>query len=365
MKIAIIYSNRLLATQLGVLLQDYKPILISQDDDKSIDGVTLQIIINDKKLIITNKNANFSHYYDIPFEEGRILQDVREQKILCDEIDELDIKNKLLQSQIQHLLLIDSHTKLAQKNAMEIQKNLMPNSNFKYKNLSVYASVLPAEMLAGDFYYYEMLNDNKFLFLIGDVSNKNIDAAMYMTKLITSIKSLTIRFRSHNTCLENLINEVNEVAKQDNNSNQFCTMFAGIISLKENKLSYINAGHEPPYILISKGKNIKLESIKSEIIYAPLGIYQDAYKPTIIDLPKNDYKLYLYTDGITDAASANVGYKNLKRYNAENLEKVLLRCKNNISAEQMCKLIEKDILSFKHGAMQNDDITQICIDKRG
>ena len=178
MKIAIIYSNQLIATQLGVLLKEFKPILLSSDDDKKIKDITLEIIITDKKVIITNRLANFSHYYDIPFAEGRILQDVREQQILCDEIDDLRTSNKILQVEVNQKRQIEEHTFNALKNAVLVQKGLMPNSSYNNDNISLYANVIPAEMLAGDFYFYQPITDNKIFFVIGDVSDKNIDAVV-------------------------------------------------------------------------------------------------------------------------------------------------------------------------------------------
>lgn len=365
MKIAIIYSNQLIATQLGVLLKEFKPILLSSEDDKRIKDITLEIIITDKKVIITNRLANFSHYYDIPFAEGRILQDVREQQILCDEIDDLRTSNKILQVEVNQKRQIEEHTFNSLKNAVLVQKGLMPNSSYNNDNISLYANVIPAEMLAGDFYFYQPITDNKIFFVIGDVSDKNIDASIYMTRMITSIKSLIQKNKNYDDYIEILANELNEIGKQDNKEKfQYCTMFLGEININKNELTYINAGHDEPYILTenSQGKITPKMILKDDFDenYGPIGAFLGTYKSRIISLPRK-YKLYLYTDGVTEAANANGHTLDLDRYGEKRLEKMISKCRFTISSENICKAIEKDILSFKQGAIQNDDITQICI----
>ena len=367
MKIAIVYTDQLIATQLGVLLKEFNPIILSKDDNKRIKDVTLKIEIIDNQVIITNQLANFSHYYDIPFAEGRILQDVREQQILCDEIFDLKTSNKILQVEVEQKKKIEEHTLLALNNAVVVQKGLMPKSNYDDNKISLYANVLPAEMLAGDFYYYYPINKDKIFFVIGDVSDKNIDASIYMTRMITSLKSLIQKIDDINDYIDNLANELNDIGKQDNNMKlQYCTMFIAELDTKKNELTYINAGHDEPYILTEDkdGKIIPKMIFKDDLDenYGPVGAFYGKYKSRTMLLP-DKYKLYLYTDGVTEAANANGHVVNLDRYGEERLEKVIRKCRFTISSENICKNIEKDILSFKQGAIQNDDITQICISR--
>lgn len=103
--------------------------------------------------------------------------------------------NKILQVEVNQKRQIEEHTFNSLKNAVLVQKGLMPNSSYNNDNISLYANVIPAEMLAGDFYFYQPITDNKIFFVIGDVSDKNIDASIYMTRMITSIKSLIQKIR--------------------------------------------------------------------------------------------------------------------------------------------------------------------------
>ena len=281
MKIAIIYNNQLLAEQIAVLLNEYHPILLSKEDADVYKTVstTLYIIVDETQVIIENRIADFSHTYLIPFDEEDLLADVHDQKILCDMITNLSTQYEILSSQVSQKTLLEQHTQDALSNAKSIQKNLMPISLYQDAVFDIYASVEPAEVLAGDFYYYQKLSEHILFFAIGDVSNKNIDAAMYMTKLITGLKSLMDEYESEEGFVSRISNELNVIAKQDNENFQYCTMFLGLINQETKRMYYINAGHEAPYLITpNKNRKTHIKKLEDGEYYVPLGVYEKEYE---------------------------------------------------------------------------------------
>src|SRR5690606_1346513 len=116
------------------------------------------------------------------------------------------------------------------------------------------ASYFPHQTVGGDYYDYVRLPEDKFLVCIADVSGKGIPAALLMSNFQASLQALV----RQTTDLDYIIRELNFLVKQNSGGERFITFFAAIYDLKKRRLTYINAGHNPP-LLISGGKILLLE----------------------------------------------------------------------------------------------------------
>jgi sigma-B regulation protein RsbU (phosphoserine phosphatase) len=107
--------------------------------------------------------------------------------------------------------------------------------------------MLAARELGGDFYDIIEIDRNRIGIIIADVSGKGVSAALFMAVSCTIMKSTALRGGGPGEVLE----QVNNVLAQENESSMFVTLFYGIIDIRNNGLSYANAGHNPPYLMHS------------------------------------------------------------------------------------------------------------------
>jgi len=131
----------------------------------------------------------------------------------------------------------------------------------------------------------------------------------------------------------------------------FVTFFLGIINTDTGVVKYSNAGHNPP-VLIRAGGIVEFLPITKDI---PIGLFDDfKYQERELTLSAKD-KLFLYTDGITEAEN-----KNEELYS----ENRLMKCINIYLREHpmgIIKQVAMDVAVHVDGHQQSDDLTMLCI----
>jgi serine phosphatase RsbU (regulator of sigma subunit)/HD-like signal output (HDOD) protein len=175
--------------------------------------------------------------------------------------------------------------------AREIQQSLQ--SDISYRE-HVAAINIPAKTLSGDFFdYYEHHNDI-ITFCLGDVSGKGTHAALVMAKTISLFRCLS-KVEDDLPLIARLIND--EICETSIRG-MFVTFCAGRLDLTQNKLEILNAGHIPPLLLSEHSiKQIEAEG-------PPLGVVE-GYPYQTETVSFDHHRLYLYTDGITEARKEN------------------------------------------------------------
>lgn len=215
--------------------------------------------------------------------------------------------------------------------------------------MDIYARMDAAKEVGGDFYDFYHVGPDRFAFLIADVSGKGVGAAMFMMKAKTTIKGCMVS-KAH---VEDALNEANQRLAEGNAANVFVTCFIGVIDLKEGTLTYVNAGHNPPFI---RRKDGSLEQLKV-VSGPPLGVIPSArYRVQTAALKPGDL-IYLYTDGVTEAI------------NAENEQFGVKRLADFVSSEPrpeaLCRRTKEVVDAFAGEREQFDDITALALSYRG
>lgn len=255
---------------------------------------------------------------------------------------------KVLHSIKEHeqLVVIQQDLKIAS----EIQQSILPKVFPAFpdkKEFDLYASMLAAQDVGGDFYDYFLVDNDHLAFVIGDVSGKGIPAAIFMAVSRTFIRVMGQRGISALECM----NYVNNLLCNDNNSCMFVTVFYGILNIKTGELEFVNAGHNPPYILDKQGTVKELQITRNSV----LGCFDNyQYKPDKAQLNHGDI-FYLYTDGVTEAFNANE-----EAFGTDKLEQDLSQLTNS-TPEQVIKTISQNVKQFSTGVKQSDDITMLVI----
>jgi phosphoserine phosphatase RsbU/P len=232
--------------------------------------------------------------------------------------------------------------------ARKIQMSMLPCGIEENENLNIYALLKPAKEVGGDFYNFFHIDENHICFVVADVSGKGIPAAMFMSVSMSYIKAYTTK----NISACEIIEKLNDTIASNNDANMFVTLFLGILNIYSGKLNYVNAGHNEPYLLSTNKKNHKLLSSKNPVVGALEGL---TYKEEFLYLSEGD-KLFLYTDGVTEAFS-----KKDEQYGEKRL-KTFLDTHNSSDITQATHLLEESIQNFCIDCEQSDDITMLYLE---
>ena len=233
--------------------------------------------------------------------------------------------------------------------AKNIQSSALPNSfpAFpKRKDFDIFASMTPAKEVGGDFYDFYMTDNNRLHFLIADVSGKGIPAAMFMMRAKTELKSLT----EAATPLNEVFTHGNRALCEGNDAGMFVTAWQGGIDLRNGKLQFANAGHNPPLVRHGDGK---FEYLRSRAGFVLAGMDGVKYKTQETQLDPGDI-VFLYTDGVTEATDAD------KKLFGEDRLLEAINSREFESMEELCKHVKAEVDAFVGEAPQFDDITMVA-----
>lgn len=238
--------------------------------------------------------------------------------------------------------------------AARIQQKILKQDFPVYEEdqrFDVYAHMIAAKHVGGDFYDFFKVDDDKFVFFIGDVSGKGMPAAIYMAVCRTMLKSIGSEVLNPAEC----ITKVNNMLIPESDITTFVTVFYGIIDLKKGELSYCNGGHNLPYLL-SKDGNVKELSDVGGLL---LGKFEGAeYDMSTVMLEPGD-SIVTFTDGVTEAENDSGGFFDEERV-IEYLEKSADKKLN-----PLVKGLFLEVMKFAGSAPQSDDITVLTTKYEG
>jgi sigma-B regulation protein RsbU (phosphoserine phosphatase) len=232
--------------------------------------------------------------------------------------------------------------------AKGIQMSMVPGggtASIKEHSYQLYSVLRPARSVGGDLYYFQQLG-NKLHFIIGDVSDKGVPAALFMAKTVTLYTgALNDDFSPGDT-----FTHMNQALCQNNDACMFVTALCGKLDLDTGQLVMANAGHMHPIQ--------KTQSSSSELIVdggMALGLMEDAEYSNVLHTLDRHTSLLMYTDGISEAFNAK-----RELYEEERLLDFIAQEKD-INADALGTSSLADVEKFVDGAEQSDDITLMVI----
>jgi len=234
--------------------------------------------------------------------------------------------------------------------ATQIQANMLPSIFPPFpdrKEVDIFASMLPAKEVGGDFYDFFLIDEFKLAVVIADVSGKGVPAALFMVIAKTLIKNNAQSGKSPKEVFET----VNDMLCENNNANMFVTAFMGYIDLQSGSFTYVNAGHDPALLKKAGGEFVSLDGKPSFVL---AGFENVKYREEEVTLSPGD-TLYLYTDGVTEAMDP--------KYQLYSKQRLLdaLNKNRECGLKELLARVKHEIDVFANGAEQADDITMLAL----
>ncbi len=327
--------------------KERQAIILNDLGIKDESGVTVQSIIS-----LPIQNANTCHGVMLIINkatgEGYHEEDQEILEMLLNFVAVAIDNSKLLKAKLKQQK-VEQEMSIAR----QIQETILPQNVDNISGVEIGAVYFPAREVGGDFYNIYPLDDKRFFVALGDVSNKGVPAALVMSAASGIISSLlTADPHIEVSLLAERLNDllVNEIIKE---REMFVTLFLCKFDLEKSVLTYCNAGHIP---------GLFWDSAKEEICELPVGgpiVGQFGgipFKQGERSLGSGD-RLFLFTDGLTEAADAD---NNL--FGRERVEQVF-SAEVGLPPKEFCLKVKEWVDRFTEGAPEetHDDFTILQI----
>ncbi len=176
--------------------------------------------------------------------------------------------------------------------ASVMQKMLFPTDLPSNTQMDISAKHKPRHEVGGDYYDFIPLSEEDFIICIGDVSGKGVSAAMLMANFQATIRTL---FEHEKFEIKELVEELNSKVMKSAKGEKFITFFLAHYNTTTRKLSYINAGHNHPFI--TNGR--KVEDLDQGCI--GLGMMEELPFINVGEkILEPNTTMVLYTDGVVE-----------------------------------------------------------------
>ncbi len=238
--------------------------------------------------------------------------------------------------------------------AAQIQVDMLPRifpAFPGWKEFEIYATMIPAKEVGGDFYDYFLVDDTHIALVMADVSGKGVPAALFMVIAKTLIKNRT---QMGGTPAQ-ILHDVNNQLCEGNEAELFVTVWLAVIDVRTGKGIAANAGHEHPVVRRSGGD---YETVIYRHSPAVATMEDLNFREHEFELHPGD-SLFVYTDGVAEATN-----KKNELFGMERTLEALNRNKN-ASARGLLTAVKQEIDNFVGDAPQFDDITMLIFKYMG
>ncbi len=227
--------------------------------------------------------------------------------------------------------------------ARQVQLALLPQEHPRIEGWWLWSYMRPANDVGADLVDYIDLGEGRLGVVLGDVAGKGLGAALLTAKLQATLRALLPGCRS----LSDLGARLNGILHRDGLENRFATLFYFEIDPGGGRVRYLNAGHNPPFLLRADG----LQALPASSL--PLGM-MPAVSCTEghIELRPGDL-LVIYSDGLTEARNA------LEEEFGEARLRALLPRIRSLSPEQAGLRVLGEVNAFLGAERPHDDLSLI------
>ncbi len=225
--------------------------------------------------------------------------------------------------------------------ARKIQAALLPRPlpDDPDREFSLYAVNEPARTVAGDFFDYFYIDEHTLAVVLADVSGEGVPAAIYMAVARTMLRGLI----APEVGPADVVTQLNRRLAAENDDNMFVTLFVGYYDVDTGELAYVNAGHNPPYVVREDGRLEWLDPTGPLVAPFP----EATFRAEHCRLDPHDLAVF-YTDGVTEAVSP-AG----ELYGEARLESLLSQLRTR-PPRAVCEGILETVDGFVQGDLPDD-----------
>ena len=232
--------------------------------------------------------------------------------------------------------------------AREVQEHLFPQALPPVAGLEYCGQCRPAREVGGDYYDFLELPNGRLGIAIGDVSGKGVGAALMMASLEASLRALASVVDDPAELME----RVNRMVCQASASNRYATLFYAQYDPASRRLTYVNAGHNPPIIVRNCAGSYQV--LRLETGGPVIGLVPQCYQRGVFSFESGDL-VVLFTDGVSE--SMNVRFE---EWGEDRLIEFAKSCYGSIPREAMRRMLTA-AEAFAGGASQHDDMTLVVL----
>ena len=254
-------------------------------------------------------------------------------------------------SQLHQAALERERLKRELQLAHDVQASLIPREVPHIPGWEFAAHWQPASEVGGDFFDFIARDDGELGFAIADVSDKGMHAALFMALTRSTLRASTL---AAPTPADGL-NQANRLLCADSTGGMFVTLFYGQLDPAASRLTYVNAGQNPP-LLYRAAKKELIELTRTGIMVGFDDTY--AYKQRSVRLQRGDFILF-YTDGVTESVDAQD-----EQFGEERLHRVLLDHQNE-SPDEIMNALKQALGEFTGDIPPFDDVTIVIVKRVG
>lgn len=230
--------------------------------------------------------------------------------------------------------------------ARRIQSAYLPANAAVPPPYDLFAVNLPSRQVSGDCYDVVAAGDGSVLIVIADVSGKGVPAALLSAMLQASLRTQATTAGP----VARMVEVLNHLLLEQQGVGRFATLFIARLEPARSRLTYTNAGHNPPF-LIRSGGVARLEDGGTVV-----GILPDSrWSESSVDLAPGD-RLVLFTDGITEAAAPGPAL-----FGDDRLLQTLLSLPPRTGSRAVAERVLAEVDRFTGGAEPDDDRTLVVL----
>jgi sigma-B regulation protein RsbU (phosphoserine phosphatase) len=250
------------------------------------------------------------------------------------------------------LLTLELRDKLSLKGDLEvarqIQFGLLPFEPFEKDGIAIVSAMRPANTVGGDYFDVIELGEGRLAIAVGDVAGKGMPAALLMALLQGSLRTLL----SAGLRGEELVARLNAHLCANIPSNRLITLFYAELDSATGRLVYVNAGHNPPFLMPAGQPAARLCATAMA-----LGITTDTDFPSMEVVLEPCDRLVLYTDGVTEAEDTRD-----REYGEARLE-AWLQANREETGRRLIDGVIAEVLEHCGAARPRDDMTLMCLSR--
>ena len=232
------------------------------------------------------------------------------------------------------------------KRAAALQQALLPTEPRIVGCIEIAGRNVPSLDVGGDYFDFVDSTEGKLVVALGDVAGKGMPAALLMTHLAASVRA---QVETERPLLE-IMSRLNRSIHHNVRGERFITLFVAEVDTQSGAVTYVNGGHNPPYLLRASGE---FETLTEGGLL--LGIMPEApYASGAVQLRSGDI-LTLYSDGVTEAWNSDeveFGDERLMEF---------LRQSRSMRPEEMVDALIQRVREFSRPGKPTDDVTVVVM----